>query len=190
MTLSAGGLVLNGALQMGQTVNIKNNTCDSTYYGAMLYDQASSSPSVCTPSGWVAIGGGTPIGAIMAFNLTACPAGWTEYTASRGAFLRGIDNGAGRDPGGTRSPGSYVGDTLASHTHGVNDPGHSHMITWSQSGWGGVNMNGSYLSGIDDNRGGEKSLGSSVSTTGITIQATGSSETAPKNVAVLFCSKN
>lgn len=35
-----------------------------------------------------------PSGAIMAFSLATCPTGWTEYTAARGRFLRGLDNGS------------------------------------------------------------------------------------------------
>ena len=42
-----------------------------------------------------------PSGTIAAFAATSCPTGWSEYTPARGAFLRGIDNGAGRDPDGT-----------------------------------------------------------------------------------------
>ena len=156
-----------------------NNLCDTN--GANCVTPAAIAAAVAAAM---------PSGMIAAFATTTCPSGWSEYTAARGAFLRGIDNGAGRDPAGTRSPGAYAGDTFASHSHGVNDPGHSHTVTWSQSGWGGANMNSSYLAGIDSNRAGAKSLGSSASTTGISIQNTGSSETAPKNVAVLFCSKN
>lgn len=59
----------------------------------------------------------------------------------RGRFLRGVDQGAGRDPDvATRTaanPGGNVGDAvgsleaaaLATHTHGVNDPGHTHGVS-------------------------------------------------------------
>jgi len=62
--------------------------------------------------------GGVPTGTIMAFAGT-CPAGWTEYTAARGRFLRGIDNGAGNDPDGTRAAGATQADMVGPHTHGV-----------------------------------------------------------------------
>ncbi len=51
-----------------------------------------------------------PSGLIAAFASTSCPAGWSEYTAARGRFLRGIDNGAGNDPDGTRTPGATQAD--------------------------------------------------------------------------------
>jgi len=108
-----------------------------------------------------------PSGAIMAFDLTSCPSGWTEYTAARGRFLRGIDNGAGNDPDGTRAPGATQEDELKAHTH-----------TYFQS----YDKNAQYASTNteDGNKGGV--TGSSGST--------GGTETRPKNVAVLFCRKS
>jgi len=67
-----------------------------------------------------------PTGAIMAFNLTTCPTGWTEYTQARGRFLRGLDSGAGNDPDcatrtGGCTVGSTQGDELKSHTHTLSE---------------------------------------------------------------------
>lgn len=67
-------------------------------------------------------GGGNLTGMIAAFESDTCPAGWTEYTAARGRFLRGIDNGAGNDPDGTRTAGNVQGDELGSHRHSVDPP--------------------------------------------------------------------
>ncbi len=41
-------------------------------------------------SGWSGGGGSVPTGAVMAFDLTSCPSGWSEYTALRGRFVRGV----------------------------------------------------------------------------------------------------
>jgi hypothetical protein len=103
----------------------------------------------------------------MAFDLTTCPAGWVEYTAARGRFLRGIDNGAGNDPDGTRAPGNAQLDELKNHTH-----------TYVQS----QNNNGDYAS--TNQEAANKGV-----VAGVT-DATGGAETRPKNVAVLFCRKN
>jgi hypothetical protein len=79
-----------------------------------------------------------PPGAVMFFNLPACPDGWTELTDSQGRYMTGLPDG------GTR--GATVGTALtdqedrpvgqhdhtvtdSGHGHGVYDPGHSHTAT-------------------------------------------------------------
>ncbi len=37
--------------------------------------------------------GGIPSGAVMSFNLPSCPAGWTEFTPSRGRYVVGLPSG-------------------------------------------------------------------------------------------------
>jgi len=108
-------------------------------------------------------------GEIAAFDLTACPSGWTEYTQARGRFLRGIDNGAGDDPDGTRAPGSLQDDAFESHIHSIQ--------TYPVSGTSNtdrvaVGRNGAGYQGLRPS------------------EAAGGVETRPKNVAVLFCRKN
>lgn len=78
--------------------------CDAGVAGTMRY--TSGTMQLCNGTAWGNIGLGLPAGAISAFATNSCPAGWVEYTPARGRFLRGIDNGAGIDPDGTRSPGS------------------------------------------------------------------------------------
>jgi hypothetical protein len=109
---------------------------------------------------------GIPSGLIAAFASTTCPSGWSEYTAARGRFLRGIDNGAGVDPSGTRTPGATQDDELKSHTH----------LTYA-AGW------------LEDTgtTGTSRWVGHGAETN---TTATGGAETRPKNVAVLFCRKN
>lgn len=55
-----------------------------------------------------------PSGSILYFDLAACPSGWTEYTAGRGAYLTGLVSG------GTKA--TLVGTVLTNqedrtHTH-------------------------------------------------------------------------
>ena len=40
---------------------------------------------------WATVSTTVPSGMVAAFNLTACPSGWTEYTPAYGRFIRGID---------------------------------------------------------------------------------------------------
>jgi hypothetical protein len=75
-------------------------------------------------------GGGTPAGAVMTFNLSACPTGWTELTAARGRYL------VGRPLGGTvgLTGGSYPlsnGEDRAvgQHTHSASASAHSHSLS-------------------------------------------------------------
>jgi hypothetical protein len=73
-------------------------------------------------------GGGIPSGAVMTFNLVACPSGWSELVAARGRYMVGLPSG------GTLA--ATVGTALTNtenrpvgqHTHGVNDPGHLHTL--------------------------------------------------------------
>ncbi len=113
-------------------------------------------------------GGGRISGEIQAFDLTSCPAGWSEYTAARGRFLRGIDSTGTIDPGGVRAPGSTQEDEFKSHEHIPQN-------SYNGSGWsfGGHYQRG-YNNGVIANA----------------SNAVGGAETRPKNVAVLYCRKN
>lgn len=157
-----------GVAGIGPAANMISNT-----QGALVFDSSTNTLKLCDGNNWMEItnggsGGSIPTGAVMAFDLVACPAGWTEYTAARGRFLRGIDNGAGNDPDGTRAPGNTQADELKSHSHVmpsvvyVTGSGPTNQISTADS-------NTKY-----DN----PSTGS-----------TGGAETRPKNVAVLFCRK-
>ena len=53
----------------------------------------------------------------MAFNLTTCPSGWTEYTLARGRFLRGIDSTGTNDI--VRASGDIQDDAFEGHTHTI-----------------------------------------------------------------------
>jgi hypothetical protein len=109
-----------------------------------------------------------PSGAVMAFDLPGCPAGWSEYTAARGRFLRGIDNGAGNDPAGTRAPGTTQADLVGPHTHTFN----------------------AYTGGVPRTIVIQIAGGASHSQADQTTAANSGVETRPKNVAVLFCRKD
>lgn len=128
-------------------------------------------------------GGGIPSGAIMAFDLSACPAGWSDYIPARGRFLRGVDNGAGNDPDGTRAPGSIQEDALQNITgtlggitagfHGHNASGAFVMQTASST----------YRSALEGVNGTQATFSAS-------RVARTANETRPKNVAVLYCRKD
>lgn len=94
----------------------------------------------------------------------------------RGYFPRGWDDGAGVDTG--RAIGTLQADAFAAHNHTITDPGHNHSADVFGSG-GNVYTGGS---------GGASGV-TGTSTTGITINNTGGTETRPKNVAMMYCIK-
>jgi microcystin-dependent protein len=121
----------------------------------------------------------------------------------RGRFLRGADNGAGRDPDAAgriaSNPGGSVGDAVgtlqsdhfASHRHLLTDPGHSHVMATPSSGAFGLHETaGTSAANFDygDASGGAPPV--STSTTGITEGNAGGNETRPKNVAVNYIIKS
>lgn len=109
------------------------------------------------------------------FNLPDC----------RGYFPRGFDHGAGRDP--ARTFGSIQADAFASHTHVQNahnhtDSGHTHAFVGINgnvgAAGGAVNAGGAALT--------TSSGTANIQNTTAVNQATGGTETRPKNVAFLF----
>jgi hypothetical protein len=125
--------------------------------GLTIYNSSTQFYEYYNGSGWNIMGGGIPNGAISAFDSTSCPTGWVEYTAARGQFLRGIDNGAGVDPSGTRAPGNPQADSNKAHNHvatetaagshnhtGTTNPdgAHAHSITaWYPANTGALALN-------------------------------------------------
>jgi microcystin-dependent protein len=100
----------------------------------------------------------------------------------RGVFIRGWDHGRGLDGG--RGLGSYQADTFGYHGHNayVNDPGHNHNYDRI------IDQGGSSYTSGDR---GMITLGTSWAGTGISVDigGSGSNETKPKNVALMYCIK-
>ena len=141
-----------------------------------------------------------PAGTNMLFFQAAAPTGWTQYTLSDNRALR-VVGGTGGGTGGsiafsTMFTGAYpVGSTaiteaqMPSHTHNVADPGHFHTIpAGGDSNVGGVQGTGSGLAPSNPS--------TSTVATGITIDATGSSQGHNHTIPalayadVIICTKN
>jgi hypothetical protein len=112
-----------------------------------------------------------PSGAVMYFDLAACPDGWSSFDAARGRYLVGLTSGG--------TAGAAVGIALLNqenravgqHTHSVIDPGHVHAVGYDTEQLantgntiGGTRMQGGSNSGSEN---------SEVATTGISIGFTG-----------------
>lgn len=125
VTPSRGGA--EGAKQNAQLTTINNefsrmNACTGV---GRIY--APTHPSADL-SGCVSGAGGIPGGAVMAFNLTSCPTGWSPVTAAQGRFIVGT---------GTLGADGYgLGETGGSARHALTEeemPPHTHQ-TWSRVG--------------------------------------------------------
>lgn len=146
-----------------------------TVFAANWYDSLTSNAwDPLTATKWNSLVKATvPTWAIMAFNLTACPDTWTEYTPARGRFLRWIDSTWVNDS--TRVLWDLQADDFKSHNHTFYVRADSATVWW----WPVTAM---WVSGRTD-------------TTIINFQswywisATWWTETRPKNVAVLYCVK-
>jgi microcystin-dependent protein len=154
-----------------------------------------------------------PAGAVQAFAMNSAPAGWlaadgsnvnrttyaslfsaisTTYGAGdgsttfalpdlRGYFVRG--SGTNSDSTAAGTFGTKQADELKAHTHSVTDPGHTHGTDPYATNQAGSQIG--YTSPLTSRFGDD--TGSS--TTGISIQSTGGTETRPKNIALLYCIK-
>lgn len=162
-TISATAISTTVLQITSQTTNL--TACNAANSGALRYNSPTTTLQLCTGTGWVPMGVGVPAGTIAAFASTTCPTGWSEYTAARGRFLRGIDNGAGNDPDGTRAPGGTQADLVGSHTHTLR-------IGQTYGSGGIIGWNIATTSSYTDSE---------------NILASGGAETRPKNVAVTFC---
>jgi len=129
-----------------------------------------------------------PAGAVMYFNLAACPAGWTELTAARGRYVVGLPSS------GTLA--GTVGTALTNtenrpaggHTHTINDPGHSHPIRGSANPAG--NTTQVHIYPYYDWANEISVYSPQVSTTGISINSTGVTGTNAPYIQLLVCQKS
>ena len=82
-----------------------------------------------------------PSGAVIAFDLNACPEGWSDYQLAYGRFIRGIDKQGGQDPDGMRPPGGVQGDAFQGHWHNIytDAPGNQAIGLWGGSA-SGINL--------------------------------------------------
>ena len=117
-----------------------------------------------------------PVGAVVAFETESCPSpGWTEYKGAYGRFIRGIDrSGMAIDPDHeSRKIGSAQPDAIQYHSH-----------TTEIREFGHDRNDGGLPNKSEDNDGREVTKESVPGPKGHF-----SSETRPKNVALLYCLK-
>lgn len=101
----------------------------------------------------------------------------------RGEFVRGWDNGRGVDE--NRGFGTSQDSENKSHTHEIDDPGHTHSFKINAESNG--NNSNYWFGGAEYPVPTNFNVGSA--TTGISVKSTGGSEARPRNVAMLVCIK-
>ena len=112
-----------------------------------------------------------PAGTVMLFVQTAAPTGWTKSTTHNNKALRVVSGAAGT--GGTTAFTSVFTartistSNLPAHSHGVTDPGHSHLAAFRQNATGGGSAE------VLQNYPSSGSYTTNTSVTGITINNTG-----------------
>ncbi len=153
--------------------------------GAIAQD-GTGKPLACQGNVWK--GSGETSGVYSFFNMATCPSGWVSADGTngtidlRGMFVRGLDNGRGLDSG--RALGSTQTSQNLAHTHNVRDPGHSHLFYKFGASFPD---GGGYVQYAAESY--NNPFNTASSTTGITIDSSGGSESRPVNVALLACMK-
>ena len=173
------------AALLAEIESIKQNTVNTGFVMWM------TGPTDKVPEGWLPCDGRRiyPEGVTnqLYYTLIAWGNAWGNGPNSdvvripdlRGRFIRGFDDGLGRDPDQTEFGGSQE-DVYQSHTHSVNDPGHDH----SYSGYAEAGDDKSSAQTIVDKawRSPKTTEKTSDAKTGITLDAIGWTETRPKNL--------
>ena len=194
-----GTQTITGAKTFTQTIN---GTITNANVAATLSDTSVYVPSGAVvhfarntaPTGWLKANGAavsrTTYAALFAAIGTTYGAGDGSTTFNlpdlRGEFLRGWDDARGVDSG--RSFGSFQGSANLSHTHtGSTSQNGSHTHTI-----GGNNANGRFTA--TGSPGMHADIGQTTSAAGdhthsFTTDASGSSESRPRNIALLACIK-
>jgi hypothetical protein len=138
-----------------------------------------------------------PSGAVLAFDLAGCPAGWSKYGLAVNRFIRGIDPSAGG-----RQQGSLEDDAFQGHTFGDPNPvvgvGYPKILRFNPGRTTPDPTNGfSYMqtTGIFGPNGSNPPFGPTVDAAVVPDSLGHGSprvadETRPKNVGLLYCKKD
>ena len=118
--------------------------------------------------------------AVMYFNLMTCPDGWIEFNQGRGRYVVGYQPGGGIGHTVGTALGVAENRPCGQHSHGINDPGHSHTYSAAVA----TSM------GSGNSQAGYETRQTSRDTTGITIKDEGTVPgTNAPYILLLMCTK-
>lgn len=132
---------------------------------------------------------GTPAGAVVFFNLAACPTGWTELVAARGMYMVGLP--ASGTLAGTSGAAltNLESRAVGQHNHGISDPGHGHSVSIGADD--NCCSGRRELAGNGDTQYGYVSFNTTSATTSISINNAGSvAGTNAPYIQLLTCQKS
>ena len=86
-----------------------------------------------------------PAGAVISFNLSSCPAGWSELTSARGRYIVGLPSGGTLAGTAGTALSNQENRATGQHSHTVDDPGHSHGNATAIIGPGDFGAGGGYI---------------------------------------------
>lgn len=131
-----------------------------------------------------------PAGAVMPFDLAACPPGWTALEAAAGRAIVGVSDGLKLGDQVGNDSVTLTESQMPAHTHGINDPEHAHPAPGASYLGGGAGTDANIMQG-------GKSFGTNPTTgrakTGITVNAAGGGkpfDNRQASLALLYCKKN
>ena len=154
-----GPLILNNSTPATSNTAASKGYVDTKAAAAVPSGTIAMWGATSPPSGWIQCGGQSTAGYPNLQSIFG-----TNVPDLRGEFIRGFDNGRGVDPG--RGIRSFQGQDIQSHTH-------SYTVTESVSS----SNQGGFQSGLIPSQ--------SSSATG----STGTTETRPRNIALMFIVK-
>ena len=107
----------------------QRNAIGSPQFGMMIANTDTKKMNMYNGSAWEVVGGdSTPTGTIAYFDLTVCPAGWSEATNAKGRYIVGTQNSANKNLAVGQALGDGENRSTGLHSHGVWDPGHAHGV--------------------------------------------------------------
>lgn len=128
-----------------------------------------------------------PSGAVMAFDLAACPAGWTPMVPAAGRVVVGATTGLARGATAGADSVALSADQMPSHSHGVNDPGHLHQVPNTIN----YNIAPSFAGGPQGI--GQATVNTTAAVTNVSVHAAGGGQpfdNRQASLALLYCKKS
>lgn len=113
--------------------------CGASQEGVMRVNKATPGVpqlEICNGNGlWAPASGGStvPIGAVMAFDATSCPNGWTAISALSGRMIVGTGGGYSLGDEGGAATVSLTEAQIPSHSHVVDPPNTGSTVTGSHA---------------------------------------------------------
>jgi len=116
-----GGSVGIGTLAPSYTLHAQEDIYASGYARGGTGICIGSSCKTSAPSS-------VPSGIVLFFNLSSCPAGWSELTSARGRYIVGLPSGGTLAGTAGTALSNQENRATGQHSHTVDDPGHSHYV--------------------------------------------------------------